>query len=65
MKVSDNTLTSYNKNDRTGPGILIHNWWEERELKDATGVDRTIPQHHQSKNSKDLYNKTLNLDEVK
>ena len=24
-------------------GTLIYNWWEERELKEATGVDRAVP----------------------
>jgi hypothetical protein len=38
-------------------GTLIGNWWEERELKEATNVPRTIPNKHIPKTRDDLFNK--------
>ena len=36
------------------------NWWEERELRNATGVGRTLPHSHFAKNHLDLFKKPLN-----
>lgn len=41
-------------------GTLVGNWWEERELRNATGVGRTIPYEHFPKNHGDLFRKPLN-----
>eukprot|EP00825_Cyclidium_porcatum_P023183 TRINITY_DN2549_c0_g1_i3.p1 TRINITY_DN2549_c0_g1~~TRINITY_DN2549_c0_g1_i3.p1 ORF type:complete len:303 (+),score=74.77 TRINITY_DN2549_c0_g1_i3:190-1098(+) len=65
MKSVETALTGYNKNNRTGQGTLIHNWWEERELKDATGTDRAITQNHKNKNRSELYTTTSGMNEIK
>lgn len=35
------------------------NWWEERELRNATGVGRTLPHQHFAKSHSDLFKKPL------
>jgi len=37
---------NYNKFGAKAHGTLVGNWEEERELKDFTGVRRTIPKQH-------------------
>jgi hypothetical protein len=39
-------LDSYNKHCSQTQGTLVANWWEERELREATGIGRTIHEHH-------------------
>ncbi len=34
---------------------MIANWWEERELKDATGVGRATHQNHLPKKREELF----------
>lgn len=40
-------------------GTLVGNWWEERELRNATGVGRTLPHCHYPKTHSDLFRKPL------
>ena len=35
----------------------MQNWWEERELRENTGIGRTINKEHLSKTHKELYEK--------
>ncbi|KAL4442819.1 hypothetical protein ABPG74_010708 [Tetrahymena malaccensis] len=41
MELNQTTLESYNKQLQKGQGTLIGNWWEERELRDVTGIGRS------------------------
>ncbi|EGR28987.1 hypothetical protein IMG5_165310 [Ichthyophthirius multifiliis] len=55
MELNQTTLESYNKYTHQNQGTLIGNWYEERVLRDLTGVGRTIPCSHTTKNTKSLY----------
>lgn len=46
----------YNKFETKAHGTLVGNWQEERELKDTTGVARTIPKPHIPKKHLDFEN---------
>lgn len=46
----------YNKFGAKAHGTLVGNWQEERELKDFTGVPRTIPKQHIPKKHLDFEN---------
>jgi hypothetical protein len=48
----------YNKYLRSGPGTLVANWWEERELRDNTGIARTNANQHTAKKHQDLFTKS-------
>lgn len=36
----------YNKSNDAGKGTLVGNWYEERSLRDFTGVGRSIVKEH-------------------
>ena len=35
----------------------MQNWWEERELRENTGIGRTIHKEHEPKTHNELYEK--------
>lgn len=45
-------------------GTLVGNWWEEKELKEATGTTRTIPREHIAKKHGDLENPIISNQKV-
>lgn len=57
MQVNQTTLTAYNKFNGKNQGTLIGNWYEERVIKDVTGVGRTVPGSHIKKDRKELFTK--------
>jgi hypothetical protein len=46
---------AYNKSTKEGRGTLVGNWFEEETLRRESGVARTQPQEHLSKNRDDLF----------
>lgn len=60
MNMNQTQLSAYNKTINQvpkGQGTLVGNWWEERELRDATGIGRTIIDQHVQKCHEELYSK--------
>lgn len=55
LNYNHTTLDSYNKFNKNTQGTLIANWWEQRELREQTGVGRTVPNVHLSKTHRDLF----------